>query len=84
MAFAGKRDITVEIGSKNIAGICSTYADGNAGELIAVIDSFGSIEISVVCGSAADELHAAVGDKIWITLAKDHGQEGRQKTTPPE
>ena len=78
-AFAGTRGITVRIGSKKIAGICSTYAEACTGELIAVMDSFGSMEISVACGNAADELHAAVGDKVCITFSEDQGKQGLKK-----
>jgi len=82
-AFAGRREITLRIGSKKIAGVCSTYAEASAGELIAVMDSFGSMEIAIVCGNAAGELHAAVGDKVWITFSEEQGKQGFKNNNTP-
>ncbi|RPH42329.1 MAG: hypothetical protein EHM86_02715 [Desulfobulbaceae bacterium] len=82
-AFAGNRDISLKIGSKKTRGICSTYAEASAGELITVVDSFGSIEIAVICGNAADELHAAVGDKVSITFSEDQGKQGLKNNNTP-
>jgi S-adenosylmethionine hydrolase len=47
----------------------STYADGAPGELIAVRGSFGTIELAINRGSAADLLACRVGDLFQLEKA---------------
>lgn len=66
--FTRDRAMTLEIGKRSTTRICLTYADAESGELVAVIDSYGFLEVSVVCGNAWEELDAQVGDRVIITL----------------
>ncbi|MBR0238067.1 MAG: SAM-dependent chlorinase/fluorinase [Thermoguttaceae bacterium] len=50
-------------------GVCRTYGDKPAGEVIAIIDSSNSVEIAVVNGNAAQTFKAAVGDTVVLSWA---------------
>jgi S-adenosyl-L-methionine hydrolase (adenosine-forming) len=66
--FARDRAITLKVGKQSTTRICSTYAEAESGDLIAVVDSFGFLEVSVACGNAWEEVGARVGDLVTITL----------------
>lgn len=51
------------VGERRIP-ILATYSDARAGELIALIDSFGCVELAVVKGSAAQRLALSPGAKV--------------------
>jgi S-adenosylmethionine hydrolase len=54
------------INGEPITGLVSTFGDRPVGTLIALLDSSGSLAISVVNGSAAQFLHAGIGDNIEV------------------
>ena len=56
----------IRIKDQMIQTIKLTFGEGKPGELIAVIDSFGSLSLSVVNGSAAKSLGAKVGDSVYV------------------
>jgi S-adenosylmethionine hydrolase len=60
------KEVIVKIKGEQINGLVTTFGERPVGELIALIDSSGSLAISVVNGSAAKLLKADVGDKIEV------------------
>jgi S-adenosylmethionine hydrolase len=60
------KEVIVTIKEKKIAGLVSTFGERAPGTLVALIDSSGSLAISVVNGSAAGYLQASLGDKIEV------------------
>jgi putative phosphoesterase len=61
-----KINLTIEIADVTIEGIRETFGEAEPGELIAIIDSSGSLAISVVNGDAAERLGADLGTKILV------------------
>lgn len=57
------------IGSIRIDAIVSTYSDRPAGELLALIDSTGHLEIAVNRGNAARLTGCRIGDPVRVILA---------------
>jgi len=56
----------LQLGNRTIDSIKKTYADGEHGELIAIIGSTGLIEISVRNSSAQQMLGLRIGDPVYI------------------
>lgn len=65
-SFAG-----IFIGSHSINSIASTYADTQPGELLALIDSAGYLEIAVNRGNAAERIGCKVGDPVNVTMTPE-------------
>lgn len=63
----GSGGITLRTGELQIDGLNSVYAERQSGELIALIDSQGFVEIAVVDGDAAAHTGIGTGGKIIIT-----------------
>ena len=61
------KEVVVRINGRQIEGLVSTFGERPAGTLVALIDSSGSLAISVVNGSAAEVLEAQRGDKVEIS-----------------
>jgi S-adenosyl-L-methionine hydrolase (adenosine-forming) len=59
-------NVMVKINGQKITGLVSTFGERPPGSLVALLDSSGSLAISVVNGSAAGYLHASIGDTIEI------------------
>jgi len=53
---------------RTILGLVDSYGWRKNGDLVALVDSEGFIEIAVVNGSAARELGAEIGDVVEVTL----------------
>jgi S-adenosyl-L-methionine hydrolase (adenosine-forming) len=60
--------VIVKVKDRQIFGLASTFGEQPLGTLIVLIDSSGSLAISVVNGSAADELDAQLGDQVEVTF----------------
>jgi len=60
--------VVVRCCGREIAGLAGSYGRRAAGELVALVDSQGLLEIAMVNGSAARELGAQVGDPIEIMI----------------
>ena len=58
--------VVVKIKDRQVSGLVSTFGDRPAGTLIALVDSSGSLAISVVNGSAADVLNSQTGDQVEV------------------
>ncbi len=60
------KEVVITIKGSKIAGVVSTFGERPAGSLIALLDSSGSMAISVVNGSAESVLHAQIGDELEV------------------
>jgi S-adenosylmethionine hydrolase len=58
--------VAFHLAGREIRGLSSTYRDGPAGRLVALIDSEGRLEIAVACGSAARVTGVQVGDIVEV------------------
>lgn len=67
-SFAG-----IFIGSHQINAISSTYADTAAGELLALIDSAGHLELAMNRGNAAEKTGCKIGDPVTIVMNQEEG-----------
>jgi S-adenosylmethionine hydrolase len=65
-----RTDVIFIIAGQEVSGLVESYGWKKPGELVAVVDSEGYIEIAVVNGSAAKSLNAQVGDPIRVILPK--------------
>ena len=59
----------VVVGTDRIDAVVATYSDRPAGELLALIDSTGHLEIAVNRGNAARLTGCRIGDPVRVTLA---------------
>jgi S-adenosylmethionine hydrolase len=63
-----EKEVMIKIKGEQINGLVSTFGERPSGTLVALLDSSGSMAISVVNGSAALYLGAQVGDKIEVLI----------------
>jgi S-adenosylmethionine hydrolase len=49
-----------------VRGIVNTFGDRQPGELVALIGEVGDLTVSIVNGSAAQELHCGIGDPVEL------------------
>lgn len=61
-------EVVFTLRGKTITGLVDSYGWRKKGELVALVDSEGFIEIAVVNGSAARELGVELGDVVEVTL----------------
>jgi len=64
-------DVQIHLGGEVIHGLVRAFGDGKPGELVALFDSSGMLDICVVNGNAAKRLQAQVGNPVEITIKKD-------------
>jgi len=57
-------EVEIRIRGERIAGVAEAFGEKPAGSLTALIDSAGALSIAVVNGSAAERLHAGVGEVV--------------------
>jgi S-adenosylmethionine hydrolase len=62
---AGGR-VLISVAEAQIEGVVTTFGERQPGELIAMIDSSGVLQISVVNGNAAARLHADAGTAVKV------------------
>ncbi len=60
------KEVIIKFKGEQIMGIVSTFGDRPSGSIIALLDSSGSLAISVVNGSAANMLNAHVGESFEL------------------
>jgi S-adenosylmethionine hydrolase len=65
-ALGNPGSLTVTCGGKQIRGLVPTYGAALSGELVALIDSQGRLEIALVGGSAAAALNVQAGDSVEV------------------
>ncbi len=58
--------ITIHLAGVDINGLSTTYATTSKGELLALIDSRGYLEIAVNCGDAASALGCSIGEQLTV------------------
>ncbi len=63
---ANKSDLKISIADAMIEGIRETFGAAEPGDLVAIIDSSGSLAIAVVNGNAAERLGADLGTDVFI------------------
>jgi len=61
-------EVIIHIKGEKIIGLVSTFGERPAGTLVALLDSSGSLAISVVNGSAVQYLHTSVGDNFEVQV----------------
>ncbi len=66
MEFLGESEIAVEIGGNIIDRLEETYSSIETGQLLALIGSSGSLEVSVNGGDAGERLGVKAGDAVVI------------------
>lgn len=67
-AMCNGRRVDIDVAGVTIDGLAETYANGEIGALLAVIESTGRLEIAVNEGSAARALGAARGTPVSVRL----------------
>ena len=68
-ALEGHRDICIRVKGQQINGLVQSYGHRKPGELVALVDSEGFVEVAVVNGNAAKALDAKLGEVVEITHA---------------
>lgn len=66
LADYGTEKVDVSIGNATIHGISSAYASPGSFRLVAIINSWGLLEIAARNGNAAQLLGAAIGDTVQV------------------
>ncbi|WP_446009977.1 SAM hydrolase/SAM-dependent halogenase family protein [Candidatus Electrothrix sp.] len=65
--FVDPQQCQVMLSGQQIKGIHTTYAEAGPGDLVALIDSAGYLEIAVNMGNAAEHLQCGTGDAVEVT-----------------
>lgn len=65
--FSGKQ-LEINIGKETIAGVSQSYADAEIGSPLAIIGSFGYLEIALNQGNASRYLNVKKGDAVFLKL----------------
>jgi S-adenosylmethionine hydrolase len=65
-ALGSRIDVRVRLRGVEVAGIVASYGNKQPGELVALVDSEGYLEVAVVNGSAAEKLDAHAGDTVEV------------------
>ena len=66
-ALDGRHDVRVKVKGQEINGLVQSYGHRKPGDLVALADSEGFVEVAVVNGSAAKMLDMKLGDSVEIT-----------------
>ncbi len=59
-------DFEISVGNTSINRLNSTYTESKPGTLLAIISSFGLVEIAVNMGNASSYLGLKIGDKVMV------------------
>lgn len=62
-------DFKITVGSATVTKLANNYAEGNKGEVFAILGSGGFLEISVNKGSAAQVAGANKGSEVLVTMS---------------
>ncbi len=65
-ALQNRTDVLFRLRGAEVAGMAESYGQKQPGDLIALVDSEGYLEIAIVNGSAAQKLTAKVGDTVDV------------------
>jgi S-adenosylmethionine hydrolase len=69
-AVEGNSQLTFRLKGVEVKGLIASYGQRKPGDLVALVDSEGYIEIAVVNGSGAKKLNAQVGDSVEVIAEK--------------
>ncbi len=64
--LSGMGEVIIRIGGVEIQGVAQTFGEQPPGDLVAIFNSAGFLEIAEVNGSAARRLRAATGDPVEV------------------
>lgn len=62
------REVTITMGEHEIASIHPTFADVERGEVLAVVESSGYLELAVNQGNCAERLNVSIGDPVEVQI----------------
>jgi S-adenosylmethionine hydrolase len=65
-----REQIQITLGAIRIPGLASNYAAANAGNFVAVVNSWGLLEVAVYQGSARQNTSAKIGDKVTVAITR--------------
>ena len=65
-----REQIQITVGAIRIPGLASNYAAANAGNFVAVVNSWGLLEVAVYQGSARQNTSAKIGDKVNVAITR--------------
>ena len=69
-AVSGNSQLTFRVKGAEVKGLVASYGQRQPGDLVALVDSEGFIEIAVVNGNAAKKLGAQVGDAVEVIVGQ--------------
>ena len=69
-ALGDRRDVVIRLRGRQVDGIVESYGYCQSGDLIALVDSEGYLEVAVVNGNAASLLDAKMGDDVHVILPR--------------
>jgi S-adenosylmethionine hydrolase len=69
LAGLKRERVIITMGALTIRGLARNYAAVEKGQPLAVVNSWGLLEIAANGGSAARLLHASIGDKIYLSAS---------------
>ncbi len=68
-SFPDPASVRFRLRGAEVSGIANSYGERPPGEIVAVIDSEGFVELAVVNGNAAQKLGAKVGDEVEVIFS---------------
>jgi S-adenosyl-L-methionine hydrolase (adenosine-forming) len=66
LAGVDRDQVTISLGAVSMHGIGNSYSAAREGDYVAVINSWGALEIAVYRGSAQQRAQARLGDKVRV------------------
>lgn len=70
IATLAGRAVRITVGDEEVLRCVQTYAEAEAGTLVALVSSSGRLEVAVAQGSAARRLQAGVGTPVTVMVGK--------------
>ena len=66
--LAGRTDVLARLLGQEVQGLVDSYGHSQPGELVALVDSEGFLEIAQVNGNAAATLSAHIDDQVEVII----------------
>lgn len=60
------KGVVIKVGEVKISGLIQTFGEREPGDLVAMLDSSGVLQVAVVNGNAADQLKAGIGTSVIL------------------
>jgi len=67
-ALEGYSDVLIRFKGREIDGMVDSYGHREVGDLVALVDSEGYVEVAIVNGNAASTLDAKIGDIVEVLI----------------